>query len=156
MNKKTAKKTAKRTPDEFKQEFIRRTKQARETVTKDRDEMGTRLGVEKDTYAKYEYRTLLPHYLIPKLCEETKTGPWYLLTGEPEETNPGLQNTGQNEINPKRMYTALETLRQITAETGRLELQAEYELLLELYKRTKDDGSLDAGQLTTVIMNIKT
>lgn len=32
-------------------------------------EFATRLGVLPNTYGKYERRSLLPHYLIPKACE---------------------------------------------------------------------------------------
>ena len=46
------------------------------------------LGIAANTYASYESRTLLPHKLIPIVCELVNCSPWMLLTGQPGQFSP--------------------------------------------------------------------
>ena len=48
------------------------------------------LEVSTATYARYETRTLVPHHLIPLVCELLNCSPWLLLTGQPGEFSPPL------------------------------------------------------------------
>ena len=48
------------------------------------------LGISVTTYASYESRTLVPHHLIPSLCELLNCSPWLLFTGQPGEFSPPL------------------------------------------------------------------
>jgi transcriptional regulator with XRE-family HTH domain len=54
--------------DSFTQDYIRRTKQAREESGYSPEEMADFLNLKFDTYLKYEYRTPLPRYLVPRFC----------------------------------------------------------------------------------------
>ena len=50
------------------------------------------LGIAGNTYASYESRTLLPHKLIPAVCELLNCSPWLLLTGQPGQFSPPADN----------------------------------------------------------------
>lgn len=52
----------------FNDEFCLRTRNAREARGFKQAEMAEVLGLETDTYSKYERRTPLPHRLIPRFC----------------------------------------------------------------------------------------
>ena len=56
------------TPTWFKKEFCNRLRAARVTARKDQAEFARELGLLPNTYGKYENRTLLPHYLVPRAC----------------------------------------------------------------------------------------
>lgn len=59
---------------EFHREFIRRTRRYRlHAGFDDMKEFATFMGVSYARYAKYETRSPLPHYLIPKFCKLTGT-----------------------------------------------------------------------------------
>jgi len=47
--------------------------------------MATMLGITRDTYAKYERRSLLRHDLIPAVAKITGHDVWYILTGQPRQ-----------------------------------------------------------------------
>lgn len=58
------------TPKSFKEEFARRLRAARELKFEQASDFAEELGVPANTYGKYETgRTLLPHHLIPRVCE---------------------------------------------------------------------------------------
>lgn len=57
------------TPTSFKREFCQRLKAARIMAGYEQAEFAKELGLLPNTYSKYESRSLLPHYLIPKACE---------------------------------------------------------------------------------------
>lgn len=45
-------------------------------------EMARALGVEKGTYATYELRSPMPHFLLARFAAIVKVDPGYLLTGQ--------------------------------------------------------------------------
>lgn len=57
------------TPATFKKEFCQRLKAARIMAGYDQAEFAKELGLLPNTYNKYETRSLLPHFLIPRACE---------------------------------------------------------------------------------------
>lgn len=57
------------TPASYKAAFFKRVRAARMRFTENPPEMAKALGVPKDTYYRYEERTMLPHHLIPRFCE---------------------------------------------------------------------------------------
>ncbi|MHB8727619.1 MAG: hypothetical protein ACYC9K_01120 [Sulfuricaulis sp.] len=55
---------------EFRVEFIKNTRRLRvKAGYGEAKEFAGYLGIPYATYAKYETRSLLPHYLIPKFCQ---------------------------------------------------------------------------------------
>lgn len=56
------------TPTSFKRDFCERLKAARVMANYDQVTLAEALGISANTYGKYERRSLLPHYLIPKVC----------------------------------------------------------------------------------------
>lgn len=56
------------TPAKFRRDFCRRVRAARVLAGMNQPEAAQALGVKEDTYSKYERRTAMPHYLIPKAC----------------------------------------------------------------------------------------
>lgn len=47
------------------------------------------LRVKRDAYSKYEFRSMLPMYLLPRLIEITGFDAWFVLTGQPATKAPG-------------------------------------------------------------------
>lgn len=88
-------------PDEFEynQRLFERTTRARESVRPGftQADMADLLLGDRDlqsTYSKYEYRTPLPHYLIPKFCDICRISCQWLFTGRgqaPAEPQPAPQ-----------------------------------------------------------------
>jgi len=67
---------------DFNSSFVRRVKEARETMGWTQAFMADSLGIPFERYKKYEQRSLLPHYLVAKFCELTGCDIYYLMTGE--------------------------------------------------------------------------
>lgn len=67
----------------FKQAFINRLKAARKGADFTQEVMAAKLGLERDTYSKYEYRTLLPMSLLKPSADILGVTTNHLLTGEP-------------------------------------------------------------------------
>lgn len=65
----------------FKDEMLARTKTAREAAGLSQQKLADKLFLKQDTYKQYETRSLLPHYLITRFCEETKIDEAWLLSG---------------------------------------------------------------------------
>lgn len=59
--------------------FIGRVRVARESAGLTRIEISAHMGIKPDSYARYEKRTMLPHYLIPPFCRATGVSLEYLL-----------------------------------------------------------------------------
>jgi len=78
MNKSEQKKAK----DKFIRSMCRRTQQVRIDSGYTQPEMAEALGILNVTYSKYESRSPLKQYLIPKFCELTGFSSWYLLTGK--------------------------------------------------------------------------
>ena len=74
------------TPARFKKDFCRRVRSARILAGLTQGEAAEKLGVKEDTYSKYERRSPMQHYLIPKACElfEVKPEKLYGLAPAPE------------------------------------------------------------------------
>jgi len=75
-------KKRKKSPKKYKNEFCLRLRVIRESCGYTQEEFAKLLGISRDTYSKYEYRSLLPHHLIPVVCELSGHDPWFLLTGK--------------------------------------------------------------------------
>lgn len=69
------------TPSAYEEAFRRRVRSARALFTEEPKEMARALGVREDTYYRYETRTLLPHYLVPRFCELTGVTIEWLMNG---------------------------------------------------------------------------
>ncbi len=50
------------------------------------------LQIPTDLYVMYEEHWLVPHQLIPALCELLNLSPWYYLTGLPDELSPSCRS----------------------------------------------------------------
>jgi DNA-binding XRE family transcriptional regulator len=72
------------TPTAFKKEFCQRLKAARIMAGIGQAEFAKELGLLLNTYNKYETRSLLPHYLIPRACEILGVDPAVLFLGVKE------------------------------------------------------------------------
>lgn len=69
------------TPARYRRAFFERIRAARVGASKSAAEMARLLEVPKDTYHRYETRTLLPHHLIELFCRLTGTEIEWLITG---------------------------------------------------------------------------
>lgn len=69
------------TPTAYEEAFRRRVRTARALRTEEPKEMARLLGVREDTYYRYETRTMLPHYLLPRFCELTGVTVDWLING---------------------------------------------------------------------------
>lgn len=77
---------------DFVDDFCRRVRAAREMAGyADRDAFAKLMGIEKDTYFRYESRTPLPHRYIPRFLELTGADAQILFTGKRET---GHRKTG--------------------------------------------------------------
>jgi transcriptional regulator with XRE-family HTH domain len=75
----------------YKAQFLRRTRLARERSGCTQAEIAELLGIKQDKYKQYESRSFLPHRLVPPFCLATHVTIRWLLTGaEPEEEFPLL------------------------------------------------------------------
>jgi DNA-binding XRE family transcriptional regulator len=68
-------------PTTYRAQFFKRVRAARALYTENPPEMAKALGVPRDTYYRYEERTMLPHHLIPKFCEITGVTVEWLMRG---------------------------------------------------------------------------
>ena len=77
-------------PDrDYKQQFFKRLKKMRRQAGyQTQAAFADELSIPANNYATYETRTLLPHYLIPTVCELLNCSPWLLLTGQPGQFSP--------------------------------------------------------------------
>lgn len=87
---------------DFERRFVRRVLQLREDSGLTQQQMADRLGVSRDTYSKYEARSLLPHYLVADFARICGVSVDFVMTGRPggaahaENPSPNfsLKNTG--------------------------------------------------------------
>lgn len=68
-------------PAAYRASFFKRVRAARALFTENPPEMAKALGVPRDTYYRYEERTMLPHHLIPRFCEITGVTVDWLING---------------------------------------------------------------------------
>lgn len=81
------------TPAQYRKAFCARLKAIREaTGLSQKDFAKEYFGLERDKYAKYETRSLLPHHLISVLSDLTGHDTYFILTGKarPVSMRPGL------------------------------------------------------------------
>jgi hypothetical protein len=71
------------TPSQWRDQFIERVKAARIVSGQKPIEVAAALGVNLDTYNRWETRALLPHHLVMPFCTITGADPVMLLTGSP-------------------------------------------------------------------------
>lgn len=80
----------------FRQHFLARLKKLRQRAGySTQAAFAKELGISANNYAQYETRTLLPHSLIPEVCELLNVSPWMLLTGQPGQMSPPLTDTNK-------------------------------------------------------------
>lgn len=84
------------TPTTYRKAFVQRVRASRIQADKSPLEMAQLLGIPKDTYHRYETRTLLPHHLILKFCELTGQDLTWLVTGS------RLRANGNGDTEPAR------------------------------------------------------
>jgi hypothetical protein len=68
-------------PAAYRTAFIKRVRAARALYTDSPPEMALALGVERDTYYRYEKRLMMPHHLLPRFCEITGVTVQWLIEG---------------------------------------------------------------------------
>jgi DNA-binding XRE family transcriptional regulator len=68
-------------PSAYEAAFRDRVKTARKLFSDKSADMARALGVVVGTYNRYENRTMLPHYLIPKFCQLTGVEVEWLVSG---------------------------------------------------------------------------
>ena len=78
------------TPSTWRKEFIKRVKAARIVSGKKPVEVAAALGVNLDTYTRWETRALLPHHVVMPFCQITGADPVMLLTGPPFDLGKAL------------------------------------------------------------------
>lgn len=83
---------AKGSGSDYKQDFLKRTKTAREGARFTQEEIARILQITQDVYKQYETRSLLPHRLIGPFCAATRVSESWLITGQ-ETAKPRRQST---------------------------------------------------------------
>ena len=78
------------TPTTYRRPFLQRVRSARTVAGLSPAEIAERLKIPKDTYLRYETRTLLPHHLVEAFCVVTGCNLVWLLTGSHQRADrPG-------------------------------------------------------------------
>ncbi len=72
---------------EFNEAFIARVKRLREDRGWTSEQMATALGIPPERYRKYEYRSVLPHYLIEPFAMIVERDLAYMLTGKAADSS---------------------------------------------------------------------
>lgn len=83
------------TPRQWRDDFISRVKAARIVSGKKPVEIAAALGVNLDTYNRWESRALLPHHLVMEFCRITGADPVMLLTGAPFDLGKALAQSAR-------------------------------------------------------------
>jgi transcriptional regulator with XRE-family HTH domain len=71
---------------DFRKDFVRRVKLAREGSRFTQDEIAKLLGMDQGTYKQYETRSLLPHRYVTMFCALTRVSEKWLLSGKGKMT----------------------------------------------------------------------
>lgn len=74
---------------EFNEQFQARIRGMREAREWTAAQMATALGIPADNYRKYETRSMMPHYLLPRLAQIHDCDLEYLLTGKSSSGRKG-------------------------------------------------------------------
>lgn len=80
------------TSAQFKGTFCARTKRLRAESGRTQTEMAELLGVTYETYKKYETRSPLPHFLIPRFAELVHVEIALMFTGRRRQDESNLSN----------------------------------------------------------------
>lgn len=67
---------------EFDQAFRRRLRRVREAKGLELQDVADHVGIPKNTYAKYETRSMIPIAYLKAVCDRLGTDPWHLMTNE--------------------------------------------------------------------------
>lgn len=86
------------TPTSYRKAFVQRVRAARTLAEKNPLEMAQLLGVPKDTYHRYETRTLLPLHLVESFCLLTGTNLHWLITGRQLRPDSGADSVGSRKL----------------------------------------------------------
>ena len=70
------------TRERYQKQLCQRVAKARDRLEKSQREMAGLLGVETNTYAKWENRSPMPHYHLVRFCGITGSDPGQMLTGD--------------------------------------------------------------------------
>lgn len=70
----------------FNDQFCARVKRLREEKSWTAEEMAIALGIPPDRYRKYEVRSPMPQYLIPRFARIVDRDVEFVLTGRPNKT----------------------------------------------------------------------
>lgn len=81
------------TPSQWRDQFIERVRAARIVSGRKPIEVAAALGVNIDTYNRWETRALLPHHLVMPFCSITGADPVMLLTGSPFDLGKSLRRS---------------------------------------------------------------
>jgi hypothetical protein len=76
------------TPTTYRKAFVQRVRAARTLSERTPLQMAEALGIPKDTYHRYETRTLLPHHLLEVFCQLTAQDLTWLVTGKHQRPEP--------------------------------------------------------------------
>lgn len=71
------------TPTKFKADFCKRVAALRVAAGIEQKAMAAEMGVLLNTYNRYEHRSLMPHFLIPRFCRIVGVNEAFLFTGDP-------------------------------------------------------------------------
>lgn len=72
------------TAEEFGAAFCARTKEARVAAGYTQTELATKLSISRNTLAEYEWRSMMPRYLLKEFCLACRVTMDWLLTGQGE------------------------------------------------------------------------
>lgn len=84
------------TPSQWRDAFIQRVRAARIVSGKRPVEVAAGLGVNLDTYNRWETRSLLPHHLVMDFCRITGADPVMLLTGAPFDLGKAIAHAARS------------------------------------------------------------
>ena len=89
-----------RNQSKYQREFCQRLKAVRARANYSQADFAAKLGLPRDTYAKYETRSLLPHDLIGEVARLTSRSPLFILTGadDTKEPPPAIEPSVSEEL----------------------------------------------------------
>ena|SRR5712675_1581654 len=86
------------TPTAYRNAFVQRVRAARNLAEKTPLEMAQLLDLPKDTYHRYETRTLLPHHLLETFCKLTGQDLTWLITGRHRRPEPAGDSVASRKL----------------------------------------------------------
>ena len=125
-----------RNQSKYQREFCQRLKAVRERANYSQTDFAAKLGLPRDTYAKYETRSLLPHDLIGEVARLTGRHPFFILTGadDAKEPPPTIEPSVSEELVARAVEEVLTYVKEeklaldpAEAAAGVLDLYRQYE-----------------------------